>query len=77
MSRVGNVRAGPPLCISAPFDHCIHMNMPTIVIPSSAHHHELAAGEVEQNIPGTSDREQKSLTTGSISPKQKNLHNIL
>lgn len=58
------------------FVHCIHMNMPTIVSPSSAPH-ELAAREVEQNIQDTSDREQKSLTTGSISPKQKILHNIL
>lgn len=56
------------------FDHCTHMNMPTIVSPSSA---ELAVREVEQNIQDTSDREQKSLTTGSISPKQKILHNIL
>lgn len=52
------------------------MNMPAIVVPSSALH-VLAAREVEQNIPDTSDREQKSLTTGSISPKQKTLHNIL
>lgn len=47
------------------FDHCIRMNMPVTFVPSSAHH-EFAAGEVEQNMPDTSDREQKSLTIGNI-----------
>lgn len=31
----------------------------------------------KRNVPDTSDREQKSLTIGNISPKQKTLRNIL
>lgn len=55
--------------------------MPTIVI-SSAAPHDIAATEMEKQqqkkpVLNTSDREQKSLTTGNISPKQKILHNIL
>lgn len=56
--------------------------MPTIVI-SSAAPHDTAATEMEKQqknnntILNTCDREQKSLTTGNISPKQKILHNIL
>ena len=52
------------------------MSMPGMVVPTFALH-SVAAREVEYNRPDTSDREQKSLTIGSISPKQKTLHNIL
>lgn len=73
MSRVGSVRT---VHFSSQFHSCTQMNMATIDIPSTAND-DVAAMEVEQNISNTSDREQKSLTTGSISPKQKTLHNIL
>lgn len=67
------------LCaIPAPLlHHCIRMNTPTIVTPPSAPCVLAARGRWNETKTDTSDREQKSLTTGSISPKQKTLHNIL
>lgn len=65
-----------PLCVSALISS-VHPNEYAIELFPSLLSSKLAAREVEQNIPDTNDREQKSLTTGSISPKQKTLHNIL
>lgn len=77
MSRGRRCQSCFPLCVYQLFISSVHPNEYAIELFPSLLSSKLAAREVEQNIPDTNDREQKSLTTGSISPKQKTLHNIL